>query len=717
MLKSRSIILQFRLCITALLVLLVVSAGVGILGLQKLFTTARHATDQDVELAQRAANIDILVLNERRYEKDAFINLADEAKLTSYLQKWNAAGTELSREIADAHHLQLDDTDRQTLGQIESSYRGYADGFAKTVGMIRSGKIRSTQDANSELAHYKDAVHGTENASEQLNRRAIARVAGVGESLAQTRSHVALLQAGIAIVCVILGIILCVVTARAIRTPLARAREVAESIARGKLDNQIEATGAEETASVLSALRTMQESLLENELNAKGQLAAISKALLVVELDLDGTIRQANANFLRLFGFESTQLLGQPHRTLLMPADRTANADETLWRRLRAGEFDTGQYTRVTSDGRELFLEGSYNPILNLRGVPHKIVLYATDVTDQVNASRQMNVSLDQTRTTVRSACDGDLRARVQTDDKSGDLRQMAESVNSLLANMGNVVSKVKAAADAVYRGAEEISQGNTNLSQRTEEQSASLEETASSMEEMTSTVKQNADNAAQANKLAAAARDQAVQGGAVTGRAVHAMAEINESSRKIADIITVIDEIAFQTNLLALNAAVEAARAGEQGRGFAVVASEVRNLAGRSATAAKEIKSLIQDSVKKVQDGSLLVTQSGDTLQDIVASVKKVSDIVAEIAAASREQSAGIDQVSRAVTQMDEMTQQNAALVEQATAASRAMADQARELNAIMSEYRVDGTASRGTGTHAGDSAAEGSSEESEAA
>jgi methyl-accepting chemotaxis protein len=245
--------------------------------------------------------------------------------------------------------------------------------------------------------------------------------------------------------------------------------------------------------------------------------------------------------------------------------------------------------------------------------------------------------------------------------------------------------------AAEVHRGADEISTGNANLSQRTEEQSSSLEETASSMEEMTTTVKQNADNAGQANQLAMAARDQAEKGGSVVNQAVKAMSDINDASKKIADIIGVIDDIAFQTNLLALNAAVEAARAGEQGRGFAVVASEVRSLAGRSATAAKEIKELIQDSVRKVEDGSVLVTQSGQTLEKIVASVKKVSDIVAEIAAASREQSSGIEQVNRAVMQMDELTQQNAALVEQATAASQAMAEQVRGLNQMLDRYRVN--------------------------
>jgi len=259
---------------------------------------------------------------------------------------------------------------------------------------------------------------------------------------------------------------------------------------------------------------------------------------------------------------------------------------------------------------------------------------------------------------------------------------------------MAGVISQVKEAASEVNRGADEISQGNTNLSQRTEEQASSLEETASSMEQMTSTVKQNADNAGQANQLAVAARDQAEKGGAVVAKAVRAMTEINDSSRKIADIIGVIDEIAFQTNLLALNAAVEAARAGEQGRGFAVVATEVRNLAGRSATAAKEIKGLIQDSVKKVDEGSVLVTQSGATLEQIVSAVKKVTDIVAEIAAASQEQSAGIEQVNKAVMQLDELTQQNAALVEEASAASQSMADQARSLNETMAAYTVSGSA-----------------------
>jgi methyl-accepting chemotaxis protein len=240
----------------------------------------------------------------------------------------------------------------------------------------------------------------------------------------------------------------------------------------------------------------------------------------------------------------------------------------------------------------------------------------------------------------------------------------------------------------AVSTAFKEITQGNMNLSQRTEQQASSLEETASAMDQMTGTVQKNAENAKNANELAASTRKQAEKGGDVVGKAVTAMKEIDDASRRIADIIGVIDEIAFQTNLLALNAAVEAARAGEQGRGFAVVASEVRNLAGRSAEAAKEIKALIEDSVAKVKRGSDLVDESGNTLESIVASVKKVTDVVAEISAASQEQATGIFQVNQTVGQMDEMTQQNAALVEEVSAASELAEEQATKLTNVVTFF-----------------------------
>ncbi|MDO9449981.1 MAG: methyl-accepting chemotaxis protein [Rugosibacter sp.] len=284
----------------------------------------------------------------------------------------------------------------------------------------------------------------------------------------------------------------------------------------------------------------------------------------------------------------------------------------------------------------------------------------------------------------------GDLtqHIEVRTKDETGQLLQALKGMNESLSH---IVGDVRGSTDSITTAAKQIAAGNSDLSQRTEEQASSLEETASSMEELTSTVRQNADNAKQANQLAVSASDVAVKGGQVVGQVVQTMASISDSSKKIVDIISVIEGIAFQTNILALNAAVEAARAGEQGRGFAVVAGEVRNLAQRSAAAAKEIKTLIGDSVDKVDTGAKLVDQAGATMNEIVLAVKRVTDIMSEISAASSEQSAGIEQVNQAVTQMDEVTQQNAALVEEAAAAAEALEEQARGLMEAVSVFKLE--------------------------
>ncbi len=306
-----------------------------------------------------------------------------------------------------------------------------------------------------------------------------------------------------------------------------------------------------------------------------------------------------------------------------------------------------------------------------------------------VGITRPINIALGISRRVAA----GDLTTQVSGGDKrsNDEVGQLLSSLNDMNGSLRNIVSNVRHGTNTIAVASAEISIGNHDLSARTEQQAGALEETASAMEELISTVRQNADNADTASRLAAAASGTAVEGGEVVGRVVATMSAINDSSRKIVDIISVIDGIAFQTNILALNAAVEAARAGEQGRGFAVVASEVRSLAQRSATAAKEIKLLIDDSVKTVGDGGVLVEQAGATMERVVGSVRKVAEIVGEISLASREQSSGIEQVNRAISQMDGMTQQNAALVEQAAAAASSMQTQAASLAQLVSVFSLD--------------------------
>jgi methyl-accepting chemotaxis protein len=426
------------------------------------------------------------------------------------------------------------------------------------------------------------------------------------------------------------------------------------------------------------------------EADFAGQLAAISKAQAVIEFALDGKILNANDNFCAALGYSLDEIKGQHHSMFVEPAHRASHEYRMFWEKLGRGEFDAGQYKRIGKGGKEVWIQASYNPILDMNGRPFKVVKYASDVTERVLAAQMLERAVQETGAVVSAGQEGDLTKRIQLDGKTGQIRDLCEGVNSLVESMGHVVGQIREATEAINTASKEIAAGNSDLSQRTEEQASSLEETASSMEELTSTVKQNAENAKQANQLAIGASDVAAKGGTVVGQVVTTMSAINESAKKIVDIISVIDGIAFQTNILALNAAVEAARAGEQGRGFAVVATEVRNLAQRSAAAAKEIKALISDSVEKVGVGSKLVEQAGQTMDEVVVSVKRVTDIMSEITAASQEQSAGIEQVNQAVTQMDEVTQQNAALVEQAAAAAESLEEQARTLAETVAVFRL---------------------------
>ncbi|MEL6367284.1 MAG: methyl-accepting chemotaxis protein, partial [Pseudomonadota bacterium] len=434
----------------------------------------------------------------------------------------------------------------------------------------------------------------------------------------------------------------------------------------------------------------------ERDIDYRSQLEAVSKAQAVIEFEMDGTIRKVNDNFCHTMGYTTSEVVGENHYMFYPGDEKTGGSYTEMWEKLRRGEFLSGEFLRVGKGGKEVWIQASYNPVRNEAGEIVKVVKFAIDITAEKSRREMTARAMDEVSSVMRLVADGNLEQRMvgeyfgefadlqhalntsletigehvikeavqvmvamakgdltqrMQDGLNGRYAELSSAVNESLVNLSNIVGEINRVAESVDTGSSEISQGNTDLSRRTEQQAASLEETASSMEEMTSTVKQNAENATTANDLAIEARDQAERGGEVVRDAIMAMEEINASSAKIADIIGVIDEIAFQTNLLALNASVEAARAGEQGRGFAVVASEVRNLAGRSATAAREIKDLIQDSGTKVEEGSRLVNESGETLSEIVAGVKRVTDIVGEIAAASAEQAQGIEQVNSAIT------------------------------------------------------------------
>jgi methyl-accepting chemotaxis protein len=485
--------------------------------------------------------------------------------------------------------------------------------------------------------------------------------------------------------------LLALLLTRAIKIPLKAAVDVLGEIEKGNYTSEITLSSNDEIGQTLRGLAGMQTALRER--TAREHASAVENARIRMALDrvstgamlcdTDGKIVYVNDAAQTLF---RNQALEIRKIVPLFQSERIIGGSFAMFYQLpslQGHPLDTLTVTQTT-DVRmgKASVRIVVNP-MNCDGQRVGTVVQWIDRTLEVATEEEVQATVDK-------AIEGDLTARIAEEGKGAFFKALANGMNRLLDTMEEVVRSMTRAAAQVRSGAEEISRGNADLSQRTEEQASSLEQTASSMEEMTSTVRNNADNAAQANEFATAAREQAERGGAVVSAAVAAMSEINASSKRIADIISVIDEIAFQTNLLALNAAVEAARAGEQGRGFAVVASEVRNLASRSAEAAKEIKALIHDSVRKVNEGTKLVDDSGKVLGQIVAGVKKVTDVMANIASSSREQSSGIEQVNRAITMMDDVTQQNAALVEEASAAAQALTEQASSLSKLIARFRV---------------------------
>ncbi|AWH17527.1 chemotaxis protein [Stenotrophomonas sp. ZAC14D2_NAIMI4_7] len=482
-----------------------------------------------------------------------------------------------------------------------------------------------------------------------------------------------------------------------IALPLKQATAVAEGIARGKLDSHIGPQPHDEPGRLLESMSRMQQ-----------QLHAVITAQREMARRHDGgelSYRIDAAAFPGEYGLmvqETNTLVGSHVQTLhdvLDVVQQYAVGDLSRDVARYPGEkaamtttVDTvkANLGRINAEIKQLAAAAAAGDF-SQRGDAQRFNHDFRVMLENLNAMMAVSDdNLGKLSQLLSAIAEGDLTTRMHG-DYQGVFARMRDDANSTVAQLTQIVGQIQASTSSITLAAGEIASGNSDLSRRTEQQAANLEETAASMEELTSTVRQNAEHARQANQLAIGAHGVASQGGEVVGQVVTTMSAIEASSKKIAEIISVIDGIAFQTNILALNAAVEAARAGEQGRGFAVVASEVRTLAQRSAAAAKEIKGLIDDSVGKVNEGSALVHQAGATMGEIVASVQRVTDIMAEISAASQEQSAGIEQVNQTVVQMDETTQQNAALVEEATAAARAMEDQAAQLADAVAIFRLD--------------------------
>ena len=433
-------------------------------------------------------------------------------------------------------------------------------------------------------------------------------------------------------------------------------------------------------------------------LDYAAQIAAISRSQAIIEFTVDGHIMSANKNFLDTMGYASVdEIRGRHHSMFLSKEYATSQEYKAFWNELKEGRYQSAEFKRVRKDGREIVISASYNPILDINGKVMKVVKFATDVTKRVHTVNALGDSL-------KRLCSGDFGFQLN-EPFAPEFEFLRHDLNRSVNQLCETFRQIAMSVDLIGTGTREISQGVTDLSRRTESQAANLEETAAALEEITANVGSSAQRAQDARDVASKAKVSAEQSGGVVSHAVEAMSRIEDSSAKISNIIGVIDEIAFQTNLLALNAGVEAARAGEAGRGFAVVAQEVRELAQRSAKAAKEIKDLIQNSATEVASGVRLVSDTGGALKSISQLIVEINEHIVAISTASREQSTGLTEVNGAVNSMDQSTQQNAAMVEESSAAASTLASETAKLKEMIGQFKL--TPAGGYSSHHGQGSA----------
>lgn len=611
----------------------------------------------------------------------------------------------LKTEYESRHTYWLNQSLEQELHApfIERSYQSaqafYNEANQQFLPSVQAGDRDASQ---ASLLKMRQAYEEHRNAIDQVVKLATARNVD-DEAQAQGTLHTyqfALI--GIFVFSVAIAVILTFIVSRAILKSLKTAQQVAGAIAKGNLNSSIDVDQQDEIGELLRSMKAIQEpiNMFVTDLDAMAKKHA------------DGWVKEQLdvSKFSGIYGkmaHEVNELIQSRiaiNRKLIGIVNQYAKGDFSVDMDVLPGE--TIAITKIMDSAKKTFLDvnneikmlaeaGAKGDFSKRSNADSFEFMFKEIMTNLNNLMETSEVGFNDVLHVANALAQGDLTQTISK-DYPGTFGEVVVGMNNIVENLKTLVGDIKNSTDSINTAAKEIASGNNDLSHRTEEQAASLEQTAASMEELTSAVQHNAQNAQQANRLAAEATDTASRGVEAVGHVVMTMNDINESSRKIGDIISVIDDIAFQTNILALNAAVEAARAGDQGRGFAVVAVEVRNLAQRAATAAGEIKTLIHDSVDKVEDGSKLVTQAGLTMKEIVKSIRGVTDMMAEITAASSEQSSGIEQVNQAIGQMDDVTQQNAALVEQAAAAAESLEEQAQNMVVIVSGFKVDGYSSK---------------------
>ncbi|HEL5572498.1 TPA: MCP four helix bundle domain-containing protein [Stenotrophomonas maltophilia] len=629
----------------------------------------------------------------RTYELAQLSMLDQPEKVADYNKRMDDTAAVVREQLAAYAKLPAGAKERELYRAVQADVDGY---FAANA------KLREAATAGDGVV----ARQISDDQSRPLRRKAFEDLKALGaysSSLMQGRidnanathrnSMLAIIAA--VVLLVVVAATLAVVISRAVVGPLGKAVNAIQAVARGDLSVTTQSTGKDEAGRMLAATADMTAMLrrFSEQTQLMAQMHAGPDISHRIPEDFPGVYGQL-ASGINTVIFEhldaivdAIEVLNQYAIGNLAPdARRLPGSRAILHESMDAAKASLLAINTQIQQLASAAAVGDFSQRGDAQRFDHDFRV----MIEQLNSMMQVaDGNLGQLSQLLQSIAAGDLTARMDG-QFNGVFARMRDDANTTVAQLTQIVGQIQASASSITLAAGEIASGNSDLSRRTEQQAANLEETAASMEELTSTVRQNAEHARQANQLAIGAHGVASQGGEVVGQVVTTMSAIEASSKKIAEIISVIDGIAFQTNILALNAAVEAARAGEQGRGFAVVASEVRTLAQRSAAAAKEIKGLIDDSVGKVAEGSSLVHQAGSTMGEIVASVQRVTDIMAEISAASQEQSAGIEQVNQTVVQMDETTQQNAALVEEATAAARAMEDQAVQLGEAVARFRL---------------------------